>query len=55
MCEGKSFWNGNMKPVTLVAMVVAKKNAVHPSSGSPVNMPKTTTNPETIPSKLMTT
>jgi hypothetical protein len=46
---------GKPKPVTLVATVVARKSAVQPSSRFPVSSPKTTTNPDAIPTRLIKT
>src|SRR3954471_3573640 len=48
-------WNGKKKPVTLVATVVARKNAVHQSSRFRVSSPNTTQNPEAIATRLMRT
>jgi hypothetical protein len=41
-----------MNPVTLVATVVARKSAFQPFQPFAVSSPNTTTNPETIPTKL---
>ena len=48
-------WIGNPNPVTLVATVVARKNAVQPSSRLPAISPNRTTNPEAIATRLMAT
>jgi hypothetical protein len=56
-------WDGNkcsngkkMKPVTLVATVLTKKIAVQPLSRSAASSPhQTTTNPERMPTRLITT
>jgi hypothetical protein len=46
---------GNRNPVTLVRMVVSRKNAVHPGIRFERNMPTSTTMPLAIASKLMMT
>src|SRR5580704_18841734 len=51
----RHFSNGNMNPVTLVSTVVVKNSAVRASSSFPPNKPNTTTNPERIPIRLMST
>jgi hypothetical protein len=44
-----------MKPVTLVATVVQRNTAVQEGRGLPPIMPKTTTNPLRIPTRLIRT
>src|SRR5262245_23098364 len=47
--------NGKRNPVTLVAIVVARKTSVHRSSGFDRTIPKTATNPDRIPIRLIRT
>jgi hypothetical protein len=47
--------NGKKSPVKLVSTVLIRNNAVHPLSLRPRSKPDMTTNPDTIPIKLMTT
>src|SRR5882762_10835109 len=54
-CDGNNLWNGNMNPVTLVATVVSRKSAVQPSRLFPAISPNKTTNPDKIPTRLITT
>src|ERR1700737_5583711 len=51
-CEGKKRWNGNRKPVTLVATVLQIKTAVQPLSGFELSSPNKTTKPAKIPIRL---
>ena len=55
MCDGSSWLNGNMKPVTLVSTVVARKISVRPPRWRPPSMPNSTMIPLAIPIRLMTT
>ena len=45
--------SGKKNPVTLVATVVTRKNAVHPGNSFAANSPETTPKPEAIPAKLI--
>src|SRR6267378_6718446 len=53
--DGNNLWNGNMNPVTLVATVVTRKSEVQPSRLLPAISPNNTTNPDKIPTRLITT
>src|SRR5208282_3998923 len=46
---------GKKNPVTLVKTVVIRKSAVQPSSRFPASMPRATTNPDKIPTRLIAT
>ena len=54
MCDGNGCSTGKPNPVTLVATVVIRKSAVHPSSCFPPRRPIRTTNPAPIPTRLST-
>src|ERR1700758_922680 len=51
-CDGRNLWNGNRKPVTLVATVVQMNTPVQPWSCLALSSPNITTKPAMIPTKL---
>jgi hypothetical protein len=55
MCDGSSWWKGNMNPVTLVSTVVPRKSAVQNIKSRDVNMAYKTMRPLEMPIRLITT
>src|SRR5712672_2262588 len=55
ICDGRSPFTGKKKPVTLVRMVVVRKNPFQPAIGPFCSITATTINPVMMPTMLMTT